>query len=103
MKVEQGKSRVTYTMPSNKHGIIKDYHRIEVEISRDMIGGLGLGFGNNTNRLSIQDKVELDNFITVLSLASKAISQDVVNNLEYGEKIEVGLFTNSLKKERYDQ
>ena len=99
------KSRIIYTMPSNKHGngIIKKYSRIEVELNRDMVGGLGLGFGDNTNRLHIQDKVELDNLITILQMASKALDKDEVKNLQYGEKIEVGIFTSTLKKERYDQ
>ena len=99
------KSRIIYTMPSNKHGdgIIKKYSRIEVELNKDMVGSLGLGFGDNTNRLSIEDKRELDNLITILQMASKSLDKDEVKNLQYGEKIEVGLFNSTLKKEKYDQ
>jgi len=97
-------SKVIYKMPSNKHGdgIIKKYSRIQVELHRDMVGSLGLGFGDKINSLSIQDKVELDNLITLLQMASKALDRDEVRNLQYGEQIEVGLLRKTLRKEKYE-
>ena len=97
-------SKVIYKMPSNKHGdgIIKKYSRIQVELHRDMVGSLGLGFGDKINRLSIQDKVELDNLITLLQEASKALDRDEVHNLKYGELAEVGLFRKTFRKEKYE-
>ena len=91
-------------MPSNAHGdgIIKQYARITVECNKDLVGSLSMGFGKNHARLGIQDMVELENLITILKQARDGLKYADIGQLEYGDTMIVGLFTHSVRKEKYE-
>ena len=65
------KNELIYTKPNKTpSGLVKNYSRIKVHIDRDQVGTLALGFGDNVNRLHIQDVRELTNLIAILSTSS---------------------------------
>ena len=87
------KSRVSYTKTKpNTQGIVKDYSRVNLELSRRLVGSVGIGHGNDSVLISLQDVEQLINLRACIDNALDKINLDKAESIEFGQSWESDIF-----------
>ncbi len=89
------KSKVSYTKTEiNSLGIVKNYSRVNLELSRHLVGSVGIGHGNDSVTISLEDVEQLINLRACIDNALDKINLDKAESIEFGQKWESDIFVN---------
>tara|TARA_X000001382_G_C3142361_1_gene169984 strand:- start:101 stop:442 length:342 start_codon:yes stop_codon:yes gene_type:complete len=87
------KSKVSYTKTKpNTQGIVKDYSKVNLELSRHLVGSVGIGFGNDSVIISLEDVEQLINLRACIDNALDKINLDKAESIEFGQSWESDIF-----------
>jgi hypothetical protein len=87
------KSKVSYTKTApNTQGIVKDYSKVQLELSRHLVGNVGLGHGQDSVLISLEDVEQLINLRACIDNALDKINLDKAESIEFGQTWESDIF-----------
>jgi len=95
------KSRVSYTKTKpNTQGIVKNYSRVNLELSRDLVGSVGIGHSNDSVLISLQDVEQLINLRACIDNALDKINLDKAESIDFGQSWKSDIFVNQGSRAR---
>ena len=87
------KNKIIYTKTKpTTQGIVKDYAKVQLELSRDLVGRVGVGRTHNSVLISLEDVEQLINLRACIDNALDKINLDKAESIEFGQKWESDIF-----------
>lgn len=87
------KSKISYTKTKpTTQGIVKDYSKVQLELSRHLVGSVGVGHTHNSVLISLEDVEQLINLRACIDNALDKINLDKAESIEFGQKWESDIF-----------
>ena len=96
------KNTIDYKKPeANKLGLIKNNSKVTLTLSTEIVGRVGIGFGEDTVRISLQDIDQLINLSACLNNALDKVNLDKPESIESGQQYTADIFLSHGSRSTY--
>lgn len=87
------KNTIDYVKPiANNLGLIKNNSKVTLTLSTELVGKVGIGFGEDTVRISLEDIDQLINLSACLNNALDKVNLDKPQGIELGQQYTADIF-----------
>ena len=96
------KNTIDYKKPeANNLGLIKNNSKVTLTLSTELVGKVGIGFGEDTVRISLEDIDPLINLSACLNNALDKVNLDKPQGIELGQQYTADIFLSNGSRSKY--